>query len=241
MTPAGLLGTDISHWEDDPATARGINFVQMKAAGANYCIFKASQGQYFVDHVFLSSSWADAKNAGLIRGAYHFLDWSADADQQADHYCDLMEQYPPDIPPIVDFEDRYNNPGRNVCVSELWTFCNLTARRLGRNPIIYTSPSYWAEFGSNAQTWLQFPLWIAHYGVIAPSIPIPWTKYTFWQYTSTGSGPTYGAEAKGIDLDVYDGTLAQLRQFCGLDVIPPQELTDAEKLAILWEAHPELH
>lgn len=237
MTPTGLLGTDISHWEDDPTTLKRIDFIQMKAAGAAYCIFKATQGAHYVDPVFLSSSWNDAQAAGLIRGAYHWLDWSADADKQSAHFCDLMEQYPPDIPPIVDFEDRSNFITQSVATSELWNFCVLTEQRLGRIPMIYTGPSYWQEFGSPAASWLHFPLWIAHYTTNpAPILPKPWTAYTFWQYTSSGNGPAYGVEAKGIDLDVYNGTLEELKKWLGMEVPPPPpaEPTDAEKLDILW-------
>ncbi|MGH3658900.1 MAG: glycoside hydrolase family 25 protein, partial [Micromonosporaceae bacterium] len=56
----------------------------------------------------------------------------------------------------------------------------------GRTPIIYTGPSFWNDHvGSNA--FGRYPLWIAHYTTKpSPIIPVGWTAYTFWQYTSSG-------------------------------------------------------
>ena len=31
-----------------------------------------------------------------------------------------------------------------------------------------------------------YALWISHYNLPAPSIPIDWTSWTFWQYSETG-------------------------------------------------------
>jgi GH25 family lysozyme M1 (1,4-beta-N-acetylmuramidase) len=234
----GVLGTDISHWEDNPSTPQKIDFVKMKTAGAEFVIFKATQGRSLVDSVFLSS-YADASN--LIRGAYHFLDWSADSDRQAEHFCNKIESVKLDFPPIVDFECRTNAPSQTTATSELWSFIKYVENRTARIPIIYTSPYYWFEYGSNAAVWKKYPLWIANYKVTQPSIPAPWTDYLMWQYTDHGDGNAFGVESKEIDLNVFKGTLNDLRKFVGLPVVVPPPVSDAEKLARLWNAHPELH
>ena len=236
-----VLGTDISHWQDNPNTTQPIDFIKMKAAGANFCIFKATQGIYFKDRVFLSM-WDDASN--LIRGAFHFLDWSADAAKQAAHFVNTIAGHKLDFPPIVDFEYMLNVPGSATTVAELRSFVNYVETNTGRIPMIYTSPSYWQEFGSTAIEWRRYPLWIANYQVEKPKIPAPWLTHTIWQYTSKGNGPTYGVEAQGIDLDYFNGTLEDLHTFIdhpSPPPPPPPNLTDQEKLARLWLAHPELH
>jgi hypothetical protein len=48
----------------------------------------------------------------------------------------------------------------------------------------------------------------------------PWKrlrkKWTFWQYSATGDGLAFGAESKAIDLNVFNGTLEELRKFAGI-------------------------
>jgi lysozyme len=41
------------------------------------------------------------------------------------------------------------------------------------------------------------------WGVSAPSVPQPWTRWTFWQYTD-----------QPVDRDQYNGTQAELLSFC---------------------------
>ena len=86
--------------------------------------------------------------------------------------------------------------------------------------------------------WLAaYPLWIAHYTkdpAIDPSRP-SWWPWKFYQYTSSGA-------VKGIvgrvDLNVYNGTVEELRAWAGIAEPPvPGELTDKEKLDILWTEH----
>ncbi len=57
-----VLGTDVSFYQDDPATARQINFGAMRAAGADFVFIRAGQNQW-VDPDF-SYNWARAKVAG---------------------------------------------------------------------------------------------------------------------------------------------------------------------------------
>jgi hypothetical protein len=49
-----ILGTDISHYQDDPATTKTIDFEKMHMAGAEFCILKASQATW-IDHIYLRS------------------------------------------------------------------------------------------------------------------------------------------------------------------------------------------
>lgn len=233
-----IIGTDISHWEDNPNTPQRIDFDQMKAAGAEFCIFKATQGKYFVDKVFEADY---NRAANLLRGVYHFLDWTADADRQAEHFCNTIAGHKLDFPPIVDFECRANPPDQKTATSELWGFVVAIERITGRVPIIYTGPSYWKEYGSKDKVWRKYPLWIANYQVTKPIIPNPWDEYFLWQYTDRGDGLAYGCEAKAVDLNYFDGTLAELRRRLGLDAPTKPEPTDQEKLEKLWAAHPELH
>jgi GH25 family lysozyme M1 (1,4-beta-N-acetylmuramidase) len=211
-----ILGTDISHWEDNPLTPQKINFVKMKAAGAWFCIFKATQALY-TDSVF-KSSWADCK--GLMpRGAYHYLDWTKPGLEQAKYFCNAIAADPPELPPVVDYECRTNIPPD--ANGQLWNFVSYVEAVTKRAPIIYTGPDYWKNYGSGNVGWKKFPLWIANYQVTKPYVPAPWTDWTFWQFTDRGQGNIYGAEALGIDLNYYNGTIEQLQALCNISTPPP--------------------
>jgi len=224
-----LLGVDISHWEDNPLTPQEINFEVMKAAGANFVIFKATQAKY-TDRVF-QISWADAKGV-LPRGAYCYLDWTIPAIEQAIYFVNAIKDDPGELPPIVDFECRKNVPGGTT--GELWNFITYVEEHIGRTPMIYTAPYYWFEFGNKNIGWKRFPLWIANYQVVKPFVPAPWTEWSFWQYTSTGDGHKYGCEAAGIDLNWFNGGIEELNKLCGI-TSPTTPPTMQQKVEALYE------
>ena len=79
--------------------------------------------------------------------------------------------------------------------------------QLGVEPIVYTNVGMWrwrpaTELGTQ-------PLWLAHYTTECPSIPPPWLRWTFWQYTDAGRVPGISTP---VDLDVFDGSLDELRR-----------------------------
>jgi hypothetical protein len=49
-----------------------------------------------------------------------------------------------------------------------------------------------------------------------PTLPAPWTKWTFWQYSSTGKGATYGTESFNVDLNRFNGDMTALESFAGI-------------------------
>lgn len=224
-----LIIPDISRWVDNPATPQKTNFVKMKNAGAPAVIFKASQA-LFTDLVF-KSSWADAKAAGLLRGAYLYLDWSKTGIEQAKYFCSVIANDPPELPPIIDFEER-QGIGTKVPRSELWGALNYIEGFTKRIPMIYTGWGYWIEFGSINEAWLKYPLWVANWGVSSPKMFMPWKNWVLWQYTANGDGLKYGCESLSVDLNYFDGTVDQLKMFCGL--IPT--VTIETRLAALEKA-----
>jgi lysozyme len=234
-----LRGTDVSHWQGN------IDFRKMKAAGAEFVFVKASQAAW-TDRRFVEN-WARARDAGILRGAYHFIDWTRPAQEQADHFSNvLLTNGIGELPPVADFELRTGAPAATTARLFLRVFLARLEQNIRRVPIIYTAPYFWREFGSTEAHWLKWPLWIAHYTTASqPMATPPWTRWTFWQTTDKGPGATYGVSSASIDLNWFNGTIEQLYAFAGLPIDkpePPQpELSDADKLARLWSAHPELH
>jgi GH25 family lysozyme M1 (1,4-beta-N-acetylmuramidase) len=197
------LGCDISHWQDAPGTPKEINFTQMKMAGANFVIFKATQGKW-TDRVY-QISWDDAGGV-LPRGAYCYLDYSVSGLEQAKYFCNAIMANPmPELCIVADFECRVNVPAN--ANAHLWNWLEYVEKQTKIVPWIYTGPSYWKEFGSTKVAWKKYPLWIANYSVSKPTIPKPWTECICWQFTSKGNGTLFGAESLNIDLDYLYTTL----------------------------------
>jgi lysozyme len=224
-----IIIPDISKWQDAPSTPKLIDFVKMKTLSPGV-IIKASQATY-TDPEF-AESWANSKAAGMIRGCYHYLDWTKTGQAQAEYFYSVFKNDPPDLPPVVDYESGVNIPVDHL--AHLQDFVSRLEELTGRVPMIYTGPAFWVSYGSVESYWAKFPLWIAHWYAEKPIIPLPWTSWVFWQYTPKGDGPAYGVESMQIDLNNFNGTLDDLKKFAGL--IPPiPVLTLEERVARLEE------
>jgi lysozyme len=224
-----LLGIDVSHWQDDKSTAQKVNFKKAVEKGARFVFIKVSErGTLDKDFEY---NWQAAKDAGLLRGGYHFLRWDLSGLLQARIFSEILMEDKGELPPVADFEAPRSGSlyPSNALLEQ---FLIEVESKLGKKPILYTSPGYWDIHGRNKVTklfdakWAYYTLWVAHYfktyeaGVTKPSELQPWKSagktWTFWQYTQNGDGPAYGAESKSIDLNWFNGSLAELNKFAGI-------------------------
>lgn len=226
------LGTDISHWQDDPNTPKLIDFNLMKSSGAEFVIFKVSQQQW-TDQVFLNS-WGRAKGI-LPRGAYFYMDNRVDGLTQAKYFLEQLKNDPPEGPYIVDFEDPLNINPASKPNGHLWNAVVYLLNETGRIPWIYTSPGYWMQWGSTSPGWTAYKLWIANYKVDKPRIPAPWNNAICWQFTAKGEGGIFGVESKGLDLNYFLGTDDEFRAEFGGESLPKPPLTMEERIEQLEE------
>ena len=175
-----------------------MNWPQVKQAGIAFAFARATYGITEVDSSF-KDNWQGMKDAGIIRGAYHFFLAADDPARQADFFINTVGSLDPDdLPPVIDVES--DSGVSKTLVADVQTWLNTVAQGLGRTPIIYTAPSYWnsnmnSDFG-------KYPLWVAEYGVSEPRTVNGWTDWTFWQYSSTGK---VGGVGNTVDLDYYNG------------------------------------
>jgi lysozyme len=225
------LGPDCSFWQDDNETPQGINFNQMRQAGASFVILRAGQGNH-VDPDF-QSNWLAAKAAGLPRGTYWFYDSRYTPSSQAALFTSLIGNDLPELYAWLDLEEAYGGTYQGW---QNWRLC-LEALRMSLPHVgIYTGWYYWMEHrptGSEALSFFKsFPLWIANYGVSTPLIPSPWTNWLFWQFTSQGDGLFYGVESKEIDLNYFNGNETYFRNYFDLGALPPSTETGEITMAL---------
>lgn len=230
-----VSGPDVSFYQDNNSTPQQINFNQMRSAGADFVIIRAGQNEW-TDPDF-AFNWQAAKSAGLPRGSYWFYDSRVSPITQAKKFVTLLANDKPECGAWLDLEESYNGPyyGWNnwiLCLSYL----RLNLPRVG----IYTGPGYWAGYRQGlvkvpgrdvyqpkmtAETlsyFKSFELWIAHYNVISPAIPAPWTSAVFWQYGTPAVGIQYGCESIELDMNYFNGDMSTFRNYFDLPYIPPE-------------------
>jgi len=215
--PAPIHGMDVSYYEDS------IDWNAAHGAGIDFAFVRVSDGTTYRDPKF-AAYWAGARAAGVLRGAYQFFRPAEDPIAQAELLLDLMGPLDPgDLPPVIDVEVSGGLTQPEVAAS-VQSWVTHVAQRTGRVPIVYAGLYSWPDLTNSADVTTS-PLWVAQYTSAAcPNIPGPWPRWTFWQYSSTGSMP--GIPGAMLDVNVFDGTLDDLRHFaepgvCGDGVCRP--------------------
>ena len=238
-----IPGIDISAWQDLNSTPQRIDWPKAKAQGIKFAFIRACNG--FVPDEDFDYNWEEAKRVGLLRGAYQFYDYRKSPTEQAKFFASLMTD-PGELPPVIDLEyyDPWGAIKRNNILSNLQAYINTMQSAGFPRVTFYSNPAMILYTLAPIPSFLTaLPLWIAHYGVDAPSTSAvaPWGKWTFWQYTPLGDGLAYGMESKGLDMDWFNGSEEELHDFAGVSIPEVPEYSDVEKLKKLWEWYEETH
>ena len=64
---------------------------------------KATEGLSFVDDQF-ARNWRKSRQAGIIRGAYHYFIGYKSGKEQAQNFINTVTLSPGDLPPVLDVE-----------------------------------------------------------------------------------------------------------------------------------------
>lgn len=170
-----------------------VDWTAVRAAGHTFAFVKATEGEDLADPTF-ETWWPAMKEAGVVRGAYHFYVTEDDPTAQAEFFISRVDLAPGDLAPVVDVEliGQGTQPG---LADRLRTFLSILEAHYGVKPIVYTAPNFWnANVGEGFG---DHPLWIAEYGVDEPAVPTGWTTWHLWQHTGDAAVP--GVE-KSADL-----------------------------------------
>lgn len=218
------LGADVSFYQDDEETPQPIDFEKMKRGGIKFVIIRAGQSTW-VDREF-STSWVNAKKAGIPRGSYWFYDSRSEPRAQARLWLKTLGNDLGELPLWCDFEDLYSGPYHG------WKhWYDFMDELLKSAPIeklgIYTGYYYWLDNTvekqipvTSLQWFSQFPLWIARYKADSPLVPVPWNDWTIWQYTDEGDGRFYGVESLELDMNYFNGSIEEFESRFGSVDIP---------------------
>ena len=215
-------GIDVSKWQGD------VDWTKVATTPVRYVIMRATIGNTAstarsVDPKYLEYL-AGATANGLVVGAYHRANVGradADATREANFFVHNAQIAAGDVLPVLDIEETH---GLSIAEMQDWVreWVQRVFARTGVKPLIYTSPHFWLANMGNTRWFADhgYPLWIAHWGVSAPSVPADnWggNGWTFWQWTSTGH---VAGIAGNVDRDRFDGSSLGRGKIASLEVTP---------------------
>lgn len=216
------LNTGMPSWSD------------ILAANFRFVLHKTNEfgpgSQHQTDGLF-AQRWPELQAAGFIRGTFNLVHNNAGPpeDQAMTAVGMVQRLVPGDLGASLDLEDRdpahtaAKDPGFWVDFANRYLDTMETA--LGRQPLIYTSRSYWQEFTNNSPDFADYPLWVIDINNAVAAIPPNWTRWTFFQWhtelNKSAMPAPFRASDSGVDLDHFDGTLYQLRGMADLEHTAP--------------------
>jgi len=144
---------DLSHWQ------MPVDFAKAKSAGIAAVILKATQGSGWKDATF-AGRFAAATAAGLLVGAYHFLDNSPPA-LQVDNFLSTAEGCP-----VLALDAEPNGIGGTVTIVQTAETAARLQMATGRAPLVYVG-----RYGPDGRgtgfpngVLSRCPLWLPAYG-----------------------------------------------------------------------------
>ena len=214
----------------DVSSNQGDFDLDKATALAKFMIFRTSVGYYKDSRI--AQYWGQSQGK-TIRGTYHCLYPTSTVSEatQKDRISEALKLYKGDLPFALDCEVA------GVGLDLVLALGGRILNDSGKYPIIYTSPGWWGPMWGKAtagqraaaKTFLAHcPLWVAHYTTLLDPMNVPpWDDtWDFWQYKIGGPEVAleYGLktwQARAIDLNIYNGTLTQLKTRFGVDTPTP--------------------
>ena len=209
-----IHGIDVSHYQGTISWRR-VAEARIDGQPVTFVIVKATEGKSILD-VNFNENFYQAREYGLIRGAYHYFSPVVDGRTQAEYYLHQVHLDEGDLPPVLDIEECGTLTSEGLRYEAL-QWLRTVEERYHTTPIIYTGLRFRQQHLDTPE-FQRYPFWIAHYYVPKLGYKGPWR---FWQHTDLGhvdgiQGP--------VDLNIYNGSMYELRKLTIGHGEPPAEL-----------------
>ena len=208
-----IQGIDISKWQGR------VDWASVRKSGTQFAFIKATEGGDHLDDRFLEN-WDGAAQAGVPRGAYHFVFWCRSAQDQMAWFKKNVPNDPTALPPVLDVEW---NGHSQLCPKKLPKAQALAMvqymldemeRYTGKRPIIYTDITFHKDVLENELP--DYPHWVRSTAA-EPEERFARRKWMLWQFTSTGRVPGVRGD---VDRNAFYGTTAEWASFLATDCDP---------------------
>lgn len=197
---------DISYWQ------QGIDYDKF-AASISGAILRGAYGVW--KDTWFETHYSELSKRGVPIGSYHYVIGNYSGKQQAQIFYDIVKDKELKLGLWNDVEDRRDGTAlsSSVVIDYHTNIESLYGKKVG----IYTGVYCWYEIMlDKSKLFGDRDLWIAHYGVIEPSLPRSggWTKWLLWQYTSSGRFDGYYGN---VDSNNFNGTEEEYKDYFNLD------------------------
>lgn len=200
-------GIDVSRYQQR-VDWRRVKKMQVGDIRIMFAFIKATEGAGLKDPHF-EQNWQNAKDAGIIRGAYHYFLPHISPRDQAKHFMKTVRLRSGDLPPVVDVEET-----RGMSKAQIQrytkTFLDLLEKQYAVRPILYTNRDFYKRYFAGHPDFKGYIFWIAHYHVTNLDMPGE-EDWHFWQHSDRGN--VSGINER-VDFNVFNGDSAQLRRLC---------------------------
>ncbi|WP_125778331.1 GH25 family lysozyme [Antribacter gilvus] len=199
-----VRGVDVAHYQGT------VDWDVLAEQDLQFAYLKATEGSSHVDERF-ADNWAGATSTPLLVGAYHFMSYESPGEAQAANVVATVPAEPGTLPPVVDLE-HYGGyfedpPTADTVQAILDPLLARLEEHYGAPPVIYTTQDAYDAYVRDAYP--RNPIWIRSVAV-PPRLP-DGRGWTIWQYSNRDRLPGYAGVEEYIDVNVYAGTLEELR------------------------------
>lgn len=204
-----IHGIDVSKWQGK------IDWASVRGAGTQFAFIKATEGGDHVDERFLEN-WYGAQQAGIPRGAYHFVFWCRSAKEQIEWFKRNVPADPDALPPVLDVEWNGHSKicpqkiSRAMALEKIELMLREMEAHTGKRPIIYTDITFHEEVLAGELP--DYAHWLRSVAA-EPEHRYNGRPWVMWQYTATGRVPGIRGD---VDRNAFYGTDAEWARFVQL-------------------------
>jgi len=190
-----IHGIDVSRYQRQ-ISWEAVKQMQVQQIKLGFAFIKATEGNSNADAYF-KRNWKKSKQAGIVRGAYHFFIATKDGKTQAQNFIDKVVLESGDLPPVLDVEQSFGASPDKVR-TEVKKWLDAVEQYYAVKPIIYTYVDFYEKYLKGYFD--DYPLWVAHY--LQQHQPRITREWSFWQHSERGR--VNGILSK-VDFNVFNG------------------------------------
>jgi lysozyme len=194
-----------------------IDWNEVKKMNSNgvkvrFAFMRATRGTNEIDLQF-TENWEGAKEAKILRGAYHFYKYSHDPISQAHYFLKNVKIETGDLPAVLDIEDDKKTNDSDLpkadIIKGISAWLAIVEQKTGIKPIIYTNLDYYKRY--IAYNFPNYKIWIANYNNMR-GVKLPDGKtWSIWQI---GDKARCNGISEKIDFNIFNGSMEDLKAFC---------------------------
>jgi lysozyme len=199
-----------------------IDWDQVRASGVKFAWIKATEGGDSADSQF-RRNWELARQAGVPRGAYHFVYWCRPWQEEMRWFEANVPVESDALPPVLDVEATPTSRSckrtlyRDEVLVQMRQMLEEMERHFGKRPVIYSTVDFYAGILAGGGL-SNYPIWVRS-TKYSPAIKYD-RRWHFWQYQSDGRVP--GINAK-VDRNAFFGSPRQWQAFLAGSDLPMED------------------